>query len=160
MIHEGAAKVLGFWIEAGPERWFDKNAEFDASFHDQFRELHFAAAAGIFRLAENGAGNSALLLLLDQFPRNCFRGTAHMFAADYLALHYARQALAQGWTAKSKSNCGSSSIYRLCTLRLWKIRNYAALCVSHWAAHPFNTPSFTGTSLPASAAFRIATLFC
>ncbi|MCJ8507686.1 DUF924 family protein [Rhizobium lemnae] len=97
MIHEGAAKVLGFWIEAGPERWFDKNAEFDASFHEQFRDLHFAAArqecSGWLRNAQE---TLALLLLLDQFPRNCFRGTAHMFATDYLALHYARQALAAG----------------------------------------------------------------
>ncbi|WP_137134958.1 DUF924 family protein [Rhizobium sp. FKY42] len=94
MMHEGAAKVLNFWREAGPERWFDKNAEFDARFHDQFRELHFTAARQEFDdWLKTSDEALALLLLLDQFPRNCFRGTAHMYATDYLALHYARRAL-------------------------------------------------------------------
>lgn len=97
MIYDGAAKVLAFWRDAGPERWFDKNAEFDADFHDQFRELHFAAARQEFSHWLNSPQEAlALLLLLDQFPRNCFRGTAHMFATDYLALHCARWAVETG----------------------------------------------------------------
>jgi uncharacterized protein (DUF924 family) len=89
--------VVAFWREAGPSRWFTKNAAFDAEFRQRFEALHFAAAA---RELDNWAGSAegalALLLLLDQFPRNCFRGTAHMYATDPLARHFARQALAAG----------------------------------------------------------------
>jgi uncharacterized protein (DUF924 family) len=45
---------------------------------------------------QSPTGALALLILLDQFPRNAFRGTAHMYATDPLALHYARSATAQG----------------------------------------------------------------
>ncbi len=92
-----AIEVTRFWREAGPDRWFKKDADFDASFHDRFRDLHFAAArqelAGWLNAAESAL---ALLLLLDQFPRNCFRGTAHMYATDPLARHYAALALQKG----------------------------------------------------------------
>ncbi|MFT0859858.1 DUF924 family protein [Ancylobacter sp. G4_0304] len=92
------AAVTGFWRDAGPERWFEKNPAFDAAFHDRFRDLHFAAAArtrdGFMASAE---GALALILLLDQFPRNCFRSTAHMYATDPLARHFARLALARGY---------------------------------------------------------------
>ena len=43
-IDAEAADVVGFWREAGSEAWFRKNAEFDASFHRRFHDLHFAAA--------------------------------------------------------------------------------------------------------------------
>lgn len=95
--NKAADEVLSFWRQAGPEKWFDKDAEFDASFHDRFRELHFAAARQeLVSWLDAAESALALILLLDQFPRNCFRGTAHMFATDPLALHYARQALDKG----------------------------------------------------------------
>lgn len=90
-------EVLSFWREAGPDKWFDKDAEFDASFHDRFRDVHFAAARQELTVwLEAPESALALILLLDQFPRNCFRGTAHMFATDPLARHYAHQALDKG----------------------------------------------------------------
>ncbi|MCO5732858.1 DUF924 family protein [Rhizobium sp. SSA_523] len=96
--HDAADEVLSFWKRAGPEKWFDKDAEFDASFHDRFRDLHFAAARQELVPWLDGAESAlALILLLDQFPRNCFRGTAHMYATDPLALNYARQALEKQW---------------------------------------------------------------
>lgn len=92
-----AVDVLAFWKEAGPEKWFEKDAHFDATFHDRFREAHFSAAR---RELEEWLGapedSLSLLLLLDQFPRNCFRGTAHMYATDPLALHYAQEAIRRG----------------------------------------------------------------
>lgn len=92
-----AAEVLSFWNEAGPEKWFEKNAHFDSSFHARFHDLHFAAAREELTDWLNAPESSlALLLLLDQFPRNCFRGTAHMYATDPLALHYARDAISRG----------------------------------------------------------------
>ena len=92
-----AAEVLAFWKGAGPDKWFEKDAHFDARFHQRFAELHFMAARREFdNWLDNAKSALSLLLLLDQFPRNCFRGTAHMYATDPLALHYANVALSRG----------------------------------------------------------------
>ncbi len=92
------AEVLAFWREAGPEKWFKKDDAFDAEIKQRFLSTYEAAAAG--RLAEWAAtaeGTLALLLVLDQFPRNMFRGSARMFAADPLAKSIAEEALARGF---------------------------------------------------------------
>ena len=92
-----AAEVVHFWKQAGEEAWFRKDAEFDTGFHDKFRELHFAAARReLDGWIDHPESALALMILLDQFPRNCFRGTGHMFATDPLARHFARKALAAG----------------------------------------------------------------
>ena len=92
-----AAEVVDFWRSAGPEAWFRKNDEFDAGFHDRFRELHFAAARReLDRWIDHPESALALMILLDQFPRNCFRGTGHMYATDPLARHFAQKALVAG----------------------------------------------------------------
>lgn len=92
-----AAEIVDFWRDAGPEAWFRKDAEFDAGFHDRFRELHFAAARReLDDWVDHPENALALMILLDQFPRNCFRGTAHMFATDPLARHFADKAFATG----------------------------------------------------------------
>ncbi|NTF30499.1 DUF924 family protein [Rhizobium skierniewicense] len=92
-----APDVLNFWKEAGPEKWFDKDAQFDTAFHDRFRELHFSAARRELGTWLDAADSSlALLLLLDQFPRNCFRRTAHMYATDPLARYYTQECLRRG----------------------------------------------------------------
>ena len=89
--------VTDFWREAGPERWFTKDAAFDILFRERFLPLHFAAARREFDAwAQTAQGSLALLILLDQFPRNSFRETAHMYATDPLARHFARQAQAMG----------------------------------------------------------------
>ena len=80
------ADVVAFWREAGPKRWFGGDAAFDA----RFREAHFAAARReLDGWAASAEGALALLLLLDQFPRNVFRGTGHAYATDPLARHFA-----------------------------------------------------------------------
>ncbi|HEV7256377.1 MAG TPA: DUF924 family protein [Bosea sp. (in: a-proteobacteria)] len=92
-----AETVIDFWRDAGPERWFKKDAAFDVLFRERFMPLHFAAARReLDGWAETATGSLALMILLDQFPRNSFRGTAHMYATDPLALHFARQAQAKG----------------------------------------------------------------
>jgi uncharacterized protein (DUF924 family) len=92
-----AAEVMKFWRDAGYDAWFTKDAAFDAGFHDRFRELHFAAARReLDAWIDHPESALALTILLDQFPRNCFRGTAHMFATDPLARHFARRALEAG----------------------------------------------------------------
>jgi len=92
-----AQDVVAFWREAGPEKWFLKDDRFDADFRARFLDLHFAAARReLDHLAQTAEGNLALMILLDQFPRNCFRGTGHMYATDPLARSFARRAVTAG----------------------------------------------------------------
>jgi len=95
-----ARDVVAFWTEAGPKRWFAKNEAFDALIGDRFEALHHAAARGeLDGWARTADGALALLLLLDQFPRNLYRGSAHAFAADPLARTVAREAVERGFDA-------------------------------------------------------------
>ena len=90
-------EVIAFWREAGPKRWFEKDAGFDEEIRRRFLALHETAAAGKLTDWEASAESAlALLILLDQFPRNMFRGSARAFASDALAREAARQALRQG----------------------------------------------------------------
>lgn len=90
--------VIGFWRDAGAKAWFAKDAAFDAAIRDRFEPLHDVAARGDLNAwAETPEGALALLLLLDQFPRNMYRGTAHAFATDPLALSIAKAAVAKGF---------------------------------------------------------------
>lgn len=103
MTHIGTdhAVVADFWRAAGPARWFEKDEAFDREFRDRFLDAHMAAAAReLDAWAETAEGTLSLLILLDQFPRNAFRGTAHMFATDPLALHFARRLLDRGGDAE------------------------------------------------------------
>ncbi len=87
--------MVRFWRDAGPARWFAKDAGFDQSFRDSFIDLHFAAARREHdRWSSDPYATLALILLLDQFPRNVFRGSAHRYATDSLARFYARAAIA------------------------------------------------------------------
>jgi uncharacterized protein (DUF924 family) len=90
-------QVTGFWREAGLEKWFTKSDAFDAEFRSRFLDSHFAAARReLDHWLETAEGALALMILLDQFPRNCFRGTGHMYATDPLARCFARKALKAG----------------------------------------------------------------
>lgn len=94
-------EVVQFWRDVGSEGWFAKNDDVDRRFHDQFHDLHFAAArCQCENWVTDPVAGLALILLLDQFPRNVFRGTAHMFATDPLARHYARQYIDNGHIAQ------------------------------------------------------------
>ena len=88
------SSVVAFWKEAGPDKWYAKEEAFDREFRDAFHDLHWAAARreldGWMETAEGALG---LMILLDQYPRNSYRGTAHQFATDPLARHFAIQAL-------------------------------------------------------------------
>lgn len=97
-----ASQVVAFWREAGPRRWFRKNAAFDAQFRDRLLAAHEQAARGEFDAwADTPDGALALLILLDQFPRNAFRGSARMFATDARALEIARRAIAAGFDQRT-----------------------------------------------------------
>ena len=92
-----AAEVVAFWRAAGPPRWFKKDPAFDAEFRERFLTLHQRAAAGeLDGWAASAEGALALVILLDQFPRNAFRDTARMYATDAMAGRIARSALERG----------------------------------------------------------------
>jgi uncharacterized protein (DUF924 family) len=81
-----AEAVVDFWREAGPSLWFAKDPAFDARFRDRFLAAHESAARGeMMRCRATPNGALALVLLLDQFPRNAFRGTPRMYVTDGLA---------------------------------------------------------------------------
>jgi uncharacterized protein (DUF924 family) len=88
--------VLLFWRQAGPEQWFRKNESFDLTIRSRFLAIHEAAARGeLATFEESPEGSLALVILLDQFPRNMFRGSAHAFATDTLARGVADRAIAR-----------------------------------------------------------------
>lgn len=90
--------VLAFWRDAGPEKWFKKNAAFDDAIRARFLATYEAAAADeLSNWEATPEGTFALLIVLDQFPRNMFRGEARTYAADPLARAVADRAIAQGF---------------------------------------------------------------
>ena len=92
-----ASDVVAFWRDAGPDRWFTKDAAFDRDFKSRGLALHEAAARGdLDAWNATPEGALALAILLDQFPRNAFRGTARMFASDEKALERAAAAIEAG----------------------------------------------------------------
>jgi uncharacterized protein (DUF924 family) len=97
ILPEHPDDVIAFWLEAGPKKWFAHDAAFDAEIRARFEDLHLSAARGEhLDWAQTQSGALALLLLLDQFPRNLWRGSAHAFATDPLARSIADAALTRG----------------------------------------------------------------
>lgn len=89
--------VVDFWRSAGPSRWFSKDDAFDRTFRDRFLASHEEAASGrLDAWGDDPTGALALMILLDQFPRNAFRGTPRMYATDPLARRHADRAIALG----------------------------------------------------------------
>ncbi|NJR50786.1 MAG: DUF924 domain-containing protein [Leptolyngbyaceae cyanobacterium CSU_1_3] len=98
--------ILTFWFGEMAENallkprkvWFTKHSEFDEAVRSQFQIAHEQAATGQFDGWQGSAqGCLALVLLLDQFPRNMFRGQPESFASDAKALSVAQLAIAQGF---------------------------------------------------------------
>src|SRR5881227_3587594 len=85
-----ADEIVRFWREAGRRAWFRRNPAFDEAVRN-------AAARGELAVwIDTPQGALALILLLDQFPRNLWRGSAHAFATDPLARVAARAAIGRG----------------------------------------------------------------
>ena len=94
--------VLTFWFQGQPEQinpaWFTKDPAFDRLIAGQFSAAVDTAAAGAAdALMADPDGALALCILLDQFPRNLYRGSARAFSCDAKALAVARQAVADGF---------------------------------------------------------------
>jgi uncharacterized protein (DUF924 family) len=93
-----ADEVLRFWFDEHAKDWFAKNAAFDAEIRARFLALHEAAAAGrLAHWADASRSCLALVIALDQFPRNLFRGEARAFSSDAAAGAAARIILSRGW---------------------------------------------------------------
>ena len=93
-----ADDVLAYWRALGPQRWFVQDAAIDAEICDKFQNLHAAAIEGLLGHWEDEAsGALAHVIVLDQFPRNMFRGSAAAFAADPLARATAGRAIDRGF---------------------------------------------------------------
>lgn len=104
-LDERARDVLDCWFGArgseshGHDRkiWFKRNAAFDTMLRERFGPLLDAAQHGdLDGWADTPLGALALVIVLDQFLRNCRRGTAGAFAGDARALEIARQMVASG----------------------------------------------------------------
>ena len=91
-------EVIGLWRAAGPDRWFTRDDAFDETCRQRFLLTHEAAARGDLNEWELSAeGALALCLLLDQFPRNMFRGTRRAYQTDPVALMVADRAIERGY---------------------------------------------------------------
>src|ERR687897_896092 len=92
------AEVVAFWREAGPDRWFGQDAAFDQACRDRFMATYEAAARGDLNEWElTPEGGLAVVLLLDQFPRNMFRDTRRVYRTDPAALMAADRAIEKGY---------------------------------------------------------------
>ena len=93
-------EILAFWFGEHDEtraEWFKKDAAFDAQIAERFgTRVEDALAGGLDSWDSQPDSALARILLLDQFTRNMFRGTARAFAGDAQALHSARALVASG----------------------------------------------------------------
>lgn len=91
--------VLGFWLdEVGPSGWYKSEEALDQEIRDRFGSAWSGAMEGRHALwLTYPSGTLAYIILLDQFPRNMFRGQATAFTTDKKAKSAACSALKQGW---------------------------------------------------------------
>ncbi len=109
MIHAWVTEILDFWfgkirdgwtVEDRGKFWFTSNTETDAEITCRFGDTVTCAATGELNdWAESPSSALALVIVLDQFTRNVYRGTAAAFANDARALEITEAALARGWDA-------------------------------------------------------------
>lgn len=94
-------EVLRFWFEEiPPSAWFRAGPEGDRALRDRFGELtELALAGGLAPWGETATDALALLLVLDQFPRQIWRDQARAFAGDGQAQALTLRALETGWVA-------------------------------------------------------------
>jgi uncharacterized protein (DUF924 family) len=88
-----AGEIVRFWRDAGPKAWFIKDETFDGRCRGFEAEHHAAARRELTHWENDAEGALALLILLDQIPRNIFRNSPHAFATDGLAVQVAARAI-------------------------------------------------------------------
>jgi len=106
-VHDDIDRILGFWFGESEldreqltlyyRRWFSVDTLFDTEIRANFAAMVAAAGSGeLEHLDESARGTLAAILLLDQFPRNIYRGRAAAFRFDPQALNHCRRGLAIG----------------------------------------------------------------
>jgi uncharacterized protein (DUF924 family) len=91
------ADILAFWRDAGRDRWYRRDDAFDTQVRARYLELwRKAAAGGLSSWEASDDGALALTIVLDQFPRNMFRGDAQTHASEALARDVAIRAIDRG----------------------------------------------------------------
>ncbi len=95
-------EILDFWLdEIGPEHWYNASDALDQEIRDRFMQMWKDARTGTYSLwLTYPSGVLAYIILLDQFPRNMFRGSGEAFATDRIALAAAKAAIHKGWDLK------------------------------------------------------------
>jgi uncharacterized protein (DUF924 family) len=95
------ADILAFWRGAGPDRWYRSDDAFDAEVCQRYLDLwQKASAGGLSSWEASDDGALALVIVLDQFPRNIFRGDGRTYASDALAREVAHRAIERGVDAR------------------------------------------------------------
>ena len=98
----GPEDILEFWLdEVGEKGWYLSDDALDETITTRFRETWDAACEGKFSLwLTYPSGTLAYIILMDQFPRNMFRGTGAAFRSDRMALSAAKNAIQKKWDMK------------------------------------------------------------
>jgi uncharacterized protein (DUF924 family) len=98
--------ILGFWFAPGmAEKWFEQDSDLDRQARERLGALHEKAAAGeLDSWRDSAEGCLALLVLLDQTPRNIFRGDQRTYATDEMARAITGHAIEQGFDRKLTHN--------------------------------------------------------
>lgn len=92
-------EILSFWLdEVGPDGWYTQSEALDANIRARFLETYNGACEGRFSLwLTYPSGALAYIILMDQFPRNMFRGSGKAFGTDRIALTAAKSAVDKRW---------------------------------------------------------------
>jgi uncharacterized protein (DUF924 family) len=92
-------EIIHFWfVETEPQLWFQKNDVFDARIRDRFFVTYEMARDGLCQSwSVDADGSLALCLVLDQFPRNLFRGLPQAYETDEPALLVSKRAVSKGF---------------------------------------------------------------
>ena len=92
-------EVLTFWFnDLSPDDWFESDEAVDSLIRERFQELHESLREQVPDTWRSSArGCLAAVIVLDQFPRNMYRGASRAFAADGTALSLAKEALVRGF---------------------------------------------------------------
>ena len=95
-------EVLSFWLdEIGPSGWYKVDDTLDQDIRTRFEDAWDGAMEGRHALwLTYPSGTLAYIILMDQFPRNMFRGTGKAFKSDRFALAAAKQAIGKNWDLK------------------------------------------------------------
>lgn len=98
-------EVLYFWFsETNKNKWYIKSESFDNEIKEKFEYIYNAALQGkLESWMEFAESALALIIVLDQFPRNMYRNTSKAFASDEMAIKYAKMAIEKGLDKKLNS---------------------------------------------------------